>query len=60
LLLWQNPGTAERDSSRAHVGRRRIVTPHSFWVELSRAVLGIRSERSGIDWPYPNELGGVL
>jgi hypothetical protein len=60
LLLWQNPGTAERDSSRAHVGRRRIGTPHSLWVELHRAALGIRSGRSGIDWPNPNETGGVL
>jgi hypothetical protein len=24
LLLWQNAGTAERESSRAHVGIKRI------------------------------------
>jgi hypothetical protein len=25
LLLWQKPGMADRDKSRAHVGRKRIV-----------------------------------
>jgi hypothetical protein len=29
LLLWQIPGMAERDNRRAHVGSKRIVTPHS-------------------------------
>jgi hypothetical protein len=29
LLLWQRPGMAERDNRRAHVGSKRIVTPHS-------------------------------
>jgi hypothetical protein len=30
LWLWQKPGMADRDKSRAHVGRKRILFgPHS-------------------------------